>query len=73
MFLGGWQGPLLPSWLWIILKTYLIMLIFMWMKWTFPRIRMDHLMAFSWKVLVPLSLTNILLTGVGIYLFKGWC
>lgn len=75
MFLGGWQGPWLPSWLWIIIKTYFIMLIFMWMKWTFPRIRMDHLMAFSWKVLVPLSLANILLTGVGIYLCKwmGWC
>lgn len=75
MFLGGWHGPWLPSWLWIILKTYFIMLVFMWMKWTFPRIRMDHLMAFSWKVLVPVSLANILLTGVGIYFLKGmgWC
>ncbi|MEN6325357.1 MAG: NADH-quinone oxidoreductase subunit NuoH [Syntrophomonas sp.] len=75
MFLGGWHGPWLPSWLWIILKTYFIMLVFMWIKWTFPRIRMDHLMAFSWKVLVPVSLANILLTGVGIYLCKGmgWC
>lgn len=75
MFLGGWQGPWLPSWLWIIIKTYFIMFIFMWIKWTFPRIRMDHLMSFSWKVLLPVSLANIMLTGVGIYVFKwiGWC
>ncbi|MGS0764537.1 NADH-quinone oxidoreductase subunit NuoH [Syntrophomonas curvata] len=75
MFLGGWQGPWLPSWLWIIIKTYIIMFIFMWIKWTFPRIRMDHLMSFSWKVLLPVSLANIVVTGVGIYVFKwmGWC
>lgn len=75
MFLGGWQGPWLPSWLWIIIKTYIIMFVFMWIKWTFPRIRMDHLMSFSWKVLLPVSLANIVVTGVGIYVFKwmGWC
>ena len=47
------------------------MLVFMWLKWTFPRIRMDHLMSFSWKVLIPVSLVNILVTGVGIEIFKG--
>jgi len=74
MFLGGWQGPLLPSWLWIIIKTYVIMFIFMVIKWTFPRIRMDHLMAFNWKVLIPVSLANIVVTGIGIHLFRwmGW-
>lgn len=74
LFLGGWQGPLLPSWLWIILKTYLVMLVFMWLRWTFPRIRMDHLMSFSWKVLIPVSLVNILLTGAGIHAsqWMGW-
>lgn len=75
VFLGGWQGPWLPSWLWIIIKTYGIILVFFWIKWTFPRIRMDHLMSFSWKVLVPVSLGNILLTGAGIYFCRwmGWC
>ncbi|KUG04897.1 nadh-ubiquinone oxidoreductase chain h [hydrocarbon metagenome] len=74
VFLGGWQGPWLPSWLWIIIKTYGVILVFFWVKWTFPRIRMDHLMSFSWKVLVPVSLGNILLTGAGIYFFRwmGW-
>jgi len=71
LFLGGWHGPWLPSWIWIIVKTYLIMLLFMWLKWTFPRIRMDHLMSFSWKVLIPVTLLNILLTGFGIQLCKG--
>lgn len=74
LFLGGWQGPWLPSWLWIIFKTYFIMMIFMWLKWTFPRIRMDHLMSFSWKVLIPISLVNIVLTGAGLEIFRrmGW-
>ena len=70
IFLGGWQGPWLPSWLWIILKTYLIILVFFWLKWTFPRIRMDHLMAFNWKVLIPVSLLNILITGAGLQFLK---
>lgn len=75
VFLGGWQGPWLPSWLWIIIKTYAVILVFFWIKWTFPRIRMDQLMSFSWKALVPISLANILLTGAGIYFcqWMGWC
>jgi len=75
MFLGGWQGPWLPSWLWIPLKTYLVMMLFFWIKWTFPRIRMDKLMEFSWKFLLPVSLANILVTGAGIQFFRaiGWC
>lgn len=71
LFLGGWQGPWLPSWLWIIIKTYMVMLVFMWLKWTFPRIRMDHLMSFSWKILIPICLLNIVITGGGILFFKG--
>lgn len=70
LFLGGGHGPLLPSWLWIVLKTYGVMLFFMWIRWTFPRIRMDHLMSFSWKVLIPASLFNVLLTGAGIQIFQ---
>ncbi|MBC7075313.1 MAG: NADH-quinone oxidoreductase subunit NuoH [Syntrophomonadaceae bacterium] len=75
VFLGGWQGPWLPSWIWIIIKTYLVMMVFFWVKWTFPRIRMDQLMSFSWKFLIPVSLGNILFTGAGIYFCKwmGWC
>ena len=75
MFLGGWHGPLLPGWLWFLIKTFLFMSFFIWIRWTFPRIRVDHLMSFSWKVLLPLSLANIFVTGIGVYIYTnglGW-
>ena len=43
--------------------------LFMWFRWTFPRIRVDQLMAFGWKFLLPLSVANIIVTGVGLWLF----
>jgi len=70
LFLGGWQGPWLPSWLWFVIKVYIMIFIFMWVRWTYPRIRIDHMMSFNWKVLVPLSLANILVTGVGIKVYQ---
>lgn len=70
LFLGGWQGPLLPSWMWFIIKVYLVVFLFMWVRWTFPRIRVDQLMNFSWKVLIPASLANILITGVGLQVYN---
>jgi NADH-quinone oxidoreductase subunit H len=71
VFLGGWQGPaILPGWVWFWLKTGIIIFFMMWVRWTFPRIRIDHLMHFAWKVLLPLSLLNILLTGLGIYIYQ---
>lgn len=70
LFLGGWHGPWLPSWLWFVIKLYIMIFIFMWVRWTFPRIRIDHLLSFNWKVLLPLSLANILVTGVGIKIYQ---
>lgn len=70
LFLGGWQGPLVPSWIWFIMKVYLMVFIFMWIRWTFPRIRMDHMMKFNWKYLLPLSIVNIFLTGIGIKIYQ---
>jgi len=71
LFLGGWHGPaFLPGWAWFWLKVGLLILISMWVRWTFPRIRIDHLMHFAWKVLLPLALLNILLTGLGIYIYQ---
>ncbi|NJD01671.1 MAG: NADH-quinone oxidoreductase subunit NuoH [Ruminiclostridium sp.] len=70
LFLGGPSGPVLPSWLWFILKTYFMILLFMLVRWTFPRIRLDHMMNFNWKYLIPISLANILLTGIGIQIFQ---
>jgi len=63
LFLGGWQGPLLPSWAWFFLKTYALIFIMLWFRGTLPRFRVDHMMNLAWKFLLPLSLINILVTG----------
>lgn len=71
VFLGGWQGPMfLPGWIWFWLKTGVLIFFMMWVRWTFPRIRVDHLMHLAWKVMLPLSLLNIVLTGLGIYIYQ---
>jgi NADH-quinone oxidoreductase subunit H len=64
LFLGGWKGPLLPGWLWVILKAYGVILLMMWARWTFPRLRFDQLMSFAWKLLIPLALVNLVVTAV---------
>lgn len=67
LFLGGWQGPILPSYLWFFLKTTAMIYFFMWVRWTFPRIRIDQLLSLGWKILLPLSLVNIFGTGIVLY------
>ena len=66
-FLGGWNGPFLPSTVWFWLKAFVMVFVFMWFRWTFPRLRIDQMLAFSWKALLPLALVNVLFTGLGIY------
>ncbi|PWI57985.1 NADH-quinone oxidoreductase subunit NuoH [Sulfoacidibacillus thermotolerans] len=63
LFLGGWEGPFLPSWLWFAIKTSAFIFFLFWVRATMPRIRIDQLMGFAWKVLIPVALFNILLTG----------
>jgi NADH-quinone oxidoreductase subunit H len=63
LFLGGWQGPLLPPVLWFLIKTYSIVFILMWVRWTFPRVRIDQLMGFAWKVLTPVAFANLVVAG----------
>jgi len=70
LFLGGPAGPWAPSWIWFVIKVYIMIYVFMWVRWTFPRIRIDHLMHTNWKFLLPLSLANILVTGVGIKIYQ---
>jgi len=66
MFLGGWHGPgpdaLGP--LWVILKMLFVILLFIWIRATLPRLRYDQLMAFGWKVLLPLATLNALVTAI---------
>jgi NADH-quinone oxidoreductase subunit H len=69
LFFGGWQGPFLPPVVWFLIKVFIFIFFFIWVRATFPRFRYDQLMKFGWKVLFPLSLANILLTAVGLILF----
>jgi NADH-quinone oxidoreductase subunit H len=65
-FLGGWQGPG-PGWLdpiWMLVKTLALILMFMWVRATLPRLRYDQLMSLGWKVLLPLATVNVLVTAV---------
>lgn len=63
-FLGGWGGPLLPAPLWLLAKVLVVFAVFVWMRATFPRIRYDQLMTFSWKVLMPLAFLNLIITAI---------
>ncbi|MES2764455.1 MAG: NADH-quinone oxidoreductase subunit NuoH [Bacteroidota bacterium] len=84
LFFGGWQVPFLPEILGLkegslilvllqtgafITKTLVFVFIFIWIRWSTPRFRYDQLMNLGWKVLLPLSLANIILTGIGITLW----
>ncbi|MGQ9687617.1 MAG: NADH-quinone oxidoreductase subunit NuoH [Desulfobaccales bacterium] len=70
LFLGGWHGPFLPPLVWFTLKTFILVFCFIWVRGTFPRFRFDQLMQLGWKGLVPLSLLNILITGVVMLMIK---
>jgi len=63
LYFGGWQGPLLPPLLWFLLKTSFFVCFFILLRAAIPRPRYDQLMSLGWKILLPLSLANILLTG----------
>jgi NADH-quinone oxidoreductase subunit H len=75
LFFGGWLRPfphvvwlgfldIIPSWIWFIGKTFLVLYLFLWIRATFPRYRYDQLMRLGWKVLIPLAIANIIVTGV---------
>ena len=64
IFLGGWRGPLLPPWLWFIVKTFIVFFVMVWTRTTLPRVHIDQLMALAWKFLFPLALINLFVTAV---------
>ena len=73
LFLGGWTGPWSEylGWLWFLLKTGVIVFLFIWVRATYPRLRIDQIMAVSWKFLLPLSLINLLAVSVEVFLLRG--
>lgn len=69
-FLGGWHGPILPPLFWFLLKVWVIVFILIWLRGTYPRLRYDQLMNTSWKVLIPIALLNIIVTGAVILMVE---
>ena len=68
LFLGGWNPPFaflsfIPGVFWFLIKLYLLIATFIWIRWTFPRTTIYGLLNLSWKILIPLSLFNLLLTA----------
>ena len=64
LFLAGWKGPLLPPLLWFLIKVFGVFTVIVWVRATVPRLRVDQVMAFAWKCLLPLALINLLITGI---------
>jgi NADH-quinone oxidoreductase subunit H len=64
LFLGGWRWPILPSWLWFFIKTFAVIFVFIWARGSWPRFRIDHMLNFAWKFLVPLALANLMVVGL---------
>jgi NADH-quinone oxidoreductase subunit H len=63
LFFGGWLGPWLPPLVWFLLKTFAFVALFILLRAALPRLRYDQLMAYGWKVMLPLTLVNLLVTG----------
>ncbi|HEY3416304.1 MAG TPA: NADH-quinone oxidoreductase subunit NuoH [Armatimonadota bacterium] len=63
LFFGGWLGPFLPPIIWFLLKTAVLIALFILIRGSLPRVRYDQLMEFGWKLMLPLSLVNLLVTG----------
>jgi len=64
LFLSGWKGPILPTWLWFFIKVFAVVFVFIWARGSWPRFRIDHMLNFAWKFLVPLALVNLMVVGL---------
>ena len=73
LFLGGWSGPWSEylGWLWFLIKTGIIVFLFIWFRATYPRLRIDQIMAFSWKFLLPLAMVNLIAVTLEVFLLRG--
>ena len=71
LFLGGWQGPLLPGFMWFLLKVGAMIFLLFWLRATLPRLKYNRLMELGWKVLLPLGLLNIAITATVVVLLNN--
>jgi len=76
LFLGGWHAPALwltgiPSWMWFFIKLLLIVFVFIWIRGTLPRLRMDQLMNFAWKFMLPMALINLIAAAAWYFIPAG--
>jgi len=83
LFLGGWLRPfpswtwlgvldIIPSWTWFLIKSFLFLYFFIWIRATLPRYRYDQLMRLGWKRLIPLAIANLVVTGMVKVLLAVW-
>jgi len=77
LFLGGWRAPLpfltwIPSYVWFFAKLFGLIALFIWVRGTLPRLRMDQLMNFAWKFMLPMALVNLLTAGVWHFMEPGF-
>ena len=75
MFLGGWLSPIaaldfIPGWIWLGIKTFVVVSMFIWIRATFPRFRYDQIMRLGWKIFIPVTLVWLIL--VGFWLLSPW-
>jgi len=75
MFLGGWDAPVaaldfIPGWIWLALKTFFVVSLFIWIRATFPRFRYDQIMRLGWKIFIPVTL--IWLVVVAVWMQTPW-
>ena len=71
LFFGGWYLWVVPPVLAFFLKVVFFVFVYIWLRGTFPRLRYDMLMRLGWKVLLPLGIVNVMVTGVIIVLVQG--
>jgi NADH-quinone oxidoreductase subunit H len=69
LFLSGWKGPGLPPWIWLLAKVGIVFFLLVWVRTTVPRVRIDQLMSFAWKSMLPLALINLIITAGEVLLF----
>jgi len=67
VFLGGWNGPFGPSFVWFAAKVLFLMFFYLWLRATLPRLRFDQLMTLGWKILIPIALVNVVVTSIVLY------